>query len=166
MRFLIEPLSATHDRTIFSCGVTALDRYLREQAGQDVRKRVAQCYVAYEPGSSRIAGYYTLSAGNVALSDIPPELVRKLPRYPAVPVARVGRLAVDTNLQGERLGAALLWDAATRALRSELAVYALAVDAKDERSIAFYRHLGFITFASQPDKLFLPLSFVASIKPV
>ncbi|OJU67240.1 MAG: GNAT family N-acetyltransferase, partial [Rhizobiales bacterium 63-7] len=112
-------------------------------------------------GEDRIAGYYTLSAGDVALKDMPEDIARKLPRYPVVPVARVGRLAIDKEFQGNRLGAALLWDAADRALRSEMGVFALAVDAKDEQAADFYRHFGFIAFASKPLQLFLPLVTIA-----
>jgi GNAT superfamily N-acetyltransferase len=76
-------------------------------------------------------------------------------------VARIGRLAIDNAFQALRLGAALLWDAAGRALRSEMAVYALAVDARDEKAAAFYRHSGFVAFESAPSPLFLPLATVA-----
>jgi hypothetical protein len=112
-RFTIEPLSADHDRSGFTCGVDALDRYLREQAGQDVRRRVTSCFVARE---------------------LPPGLAKRLPRFPTVPVALLGSLAVATPFHGLELGSALLWDAVDRAIRSEVAVYALAVDAKDERA--------------------------------
>jgi ribosomal protein S18 acetylase RimI-like enzyme len=84
------------------------------------------------------------------LNDMPQDIVERLPRYPAVPVARLGRLAVDQADQGRRLGSAMLWDAITRAARSEVAVFALAVDAKDERAAAFYRHHGFAPFGSAP----------------
>ena len=160
-RFIIEALASQHDRKGFSCGVFALDRYLKEQVGQDIKRRAALCYVAHEQDSNRVAGYYTLSAGDVALRDMPEDVARRLPRYPVIPVARVGRLAIDTEFQGKRLGAALLWDAANRALRAEMGVFALAVDAKDEQAAAFYRHHGFIMFESQPLKLFLPLSTIA-----
>lgn len=161
VRFIIEALASQHDRKGFSCGVFALDRYLKEQAGQDIKRRAALCYVAHEQDSTRIAGYYTLSAGDVALRDMPEDIARRLPRYPVIPVARIGRLAIDTAFQGKRLGAALLWDAADRALRAEMGVFALSVDAKDERAATFYRHYGFVTFDSQPLKLFLPLTTVA-----
>jgi GNAT superfamily N-acetyltransferase len=158
MAFVVAPLSAAHDRQNFACGTDALDRYLREQAGQDVRRRVAQCYVVHEEGASRIAGFYTLSAGDIAVSELPPEIARKLPRYPVLPVARLGRLAVDAAFKGQGLGSALLFDAADRVLRAGLGIYALAVDAKDERAIAFYQHFGFISFASRPRQLFKPLT--------
>jgi hypothetical protein len=69
----IEPLGSHHDRTAFSCGVEALDRCIRTQAGQDTRKRVASCFVLTDEAGS-LAGYYTLSATSIALADLPPEL--------------------------------------------------------------------------------------------
>ena len=78
-----------------------------------------------------MAGYYTLAAAGVPLGELPEELVKKLPRYPSVPVARLGRLAVDQAFRGQKLGGALVWDAVSRAIRSEVAVAALVVDAKD-----------------------------------
>jgi hypothetical protein len=68
--FLIESLGSHHDKVGFCSGVAPLDRYLREQAAQDIRRRVTACYVATEAGAT-IAGYYTLSAGGVLLSDLP-----------------------------------------------------------------------------------------------
>lgn len=159
--FIIEPLSPSHDRKSFSCGVSALDRYLKEQVGQDVRRRAAVCYVAHEPAVSRIAGYYTLSAGDVPLQDMPEHIAKRLPRYPVIPVARLGRLAIDRAFQGRKLGAALLWDAANRALRSEMGVVALAVDAKDDQAEAFYRHHGFVALGGDAKRLVLPLATVA-----
>ena len=136
----------------------ALDRYFREQVTQDVRRHVTACYVAVEAATGKVAGYYTLSAASVLLADLPEELAQRLPRYPSVPVARLGRLAVDQAYCGRPLGAALLWDAAARALRSEVAVVALVVDAKDDAAEAFYRHHGFVSFGSLPKQLVLPLT--------
>lgn len=164
VRFEINALASGHDRKTFSCGVPALDRYITEQATQDIKRRAALCYVACPEGLNRIAGYYTLSAGDVALKDMPQDIARRLPRYPLVPVARVGRLAIDSDFQGKRLGAALLWDAAHRALRSELGIFALTVDAKDEQAAAFYAHFGFIAFQASSLHLFLPLATVAAAK--
>jgi len=156
--FRIEVLVATHDRRSFSCGVDPLDSYLSERATQDIRRRVSACYVAIESSSAQIAGYYTLAAGGVVLTDLPDPLVKRLPRYPSVPVARLGRLAIDRRYQGQRLGAALLWDAALRAARSEVTVFALVVDAKDDTAAAFYKHHGFVAFGSAPRQFVLPLA--------
>jgi GNAT superfamily N-acetyltransferase len=160
--FLVEVLGPDHDRAGFSCGVEALDRYLREQATQDVRRRATACYVALEAPGARIAGYYTLAAGGVPLADLPAELVKRLPRYPSVPVARLGRLAIDRAYRGRKLGSALLWDAASRALRSEVAVFALVVDAKDDQAEGFYLHHGFVPFGGRPSQLVLPLAKLAA----
>ena len=157
---VIEVLASTHDRTRFSCGVGALDRYFQTQVTQDVRRRATACYVALDTATSHIAGYYTLSAASIPLIDMPEPLARRLPRYPAVPVARVGRLAVDREWQGRRFGGALLWDAFMRARRSEVAVFALTVDAKDDAAEAFYRHHGFTAFGSLPRQFILPLASI------
>lgn len=157
-KFLIETLNQTHNRKEFCCRVEALDKYFVEQVTQDIRRRVTVCYVAIETTTNKIAGYYTLAASGILLTDIPVELVKKLPRYPSVLVARLGRLAVDQNYRGQKLGSVLLWDAISRTLRSEIAVFALVVDAKDEQAEAFYRYHGFINFGSLPKQLMISLT--------
>jgi GNAT superfamily N-acetyltransferase len=156
--FPVEVLGQQHDRKAFSSGVAALDRYFHEQVTQDVRRRVTACYVAVDAATGRAAGYYTLAASGIPLIDMPEALTKRLPRYPMVPVARLGRLAVDAAYQGRKIGAMLLWDAATRAVRSEVAVFAVVVNAKDERAEAFYRHHGFALFGSLPRQLILSLT--------
>ena len=159
--FRVAPLNAAHDRTAFNCGSEPLDRYLRQQVTQDVRRRVAACFVALADGE-RIAGYYTLASASVLLADLPASTGKKLPRYPTVPAIRMGRLAVDQAFKGQGLGGALLADALDRAARSEIAAHALMVDAKDEEAAAFYRHHGFIALPDSPLTLFLPLATVTS----
>lgn len=155
--FRLEVLAANHDRDGFTCGVDALDVYFARQATQDVRRRASACYVAVQATTNQVAGYYTLAAGGVPLTDLPEALVKRLPRYPSVPVARVGRLAIDKTFQGMKLGGALLADAALRSRRSEVAVFALVVDAKDEAAEAFYRHHGFERFGIKPGQLIVSL---------
>jgi GNAT superfamily N-acetyltransferase len=155
--FVIEPLAPPHDRADFTCGVEALDRYFRQQVGQDVRRRATACFVAREIATHRIAGFYTLAAGAILLADVPAPLAKRLPRYPTVPVARLGRLAVALAFHGLKLGGALLWDAVDRFARSEVAVYALLVDAKDQEAESFYLHHGFVALPSAPRTLILPL---------
>ena len=157
--FQLALLDATHDRTTFNSGSEPLDRYLREQVTQDVRRRVAACFVALA-GGQRLAGYYTLASASLLLADLPASIGRKLPRYPTVPAVRMGRLAVDQAFKGQGLGGALLADALDRAARSEIAAHALMVDAKDEAAVAFYRHHGFIALPDSPRTLFLPLATV------
>jgi GNAT superfamily N-acetyltransferase len=123
---------------------------------QDEKRRVASCFIAVEIATAKVAGYYTLSAASVDLSDIPPAVAKKLPRYPAVPTIRLGRLAIATASRGQGLGAALLWDAMERAAHVEIGAFALLVDAKDEVAARFYAHHGFTAFADRPLLLFRP----------
>ena len=161
--FQVVPLGADHDRAAFQCAAEPLNRYLRQQVSQDVRRRVASCFVALDEGQ-RIAGYYTLASASLLLADLPPDVGKKLPRYPSVPAVRMGRLAVDAAFQGQGLGAALLADALARAARAEIAAYALLVDAKDAQAAAFYRHHGFIALPDSPLTLFLPLATVQAVR--
>lgn len=151
--FSIAPLAAGDARGDFSCGTDALDRYFRDIVTQDIKRRVASCYVAKSLQTGAITGFYTLSASSIPLNDLPETLKKKLPRYPLVLVARLGRLAVDARFKGRQLGAALLWDAIARAARSDITVYALAVDAKDGNAEAFYRHFGFLALESLGSQL-------------
>ncbi len=89
---------------------------------------------------------------------MPAALAKRLPRYPSVPVARLGRIAVDRADRGRKLGSALPWDVVARSLRSEIAVFALFVDAKDDQAEAFCLHHEFVSFGSQPRQLVLPLT--------
>jgi ribosomal protein S18 acetylase RimI-like enzyme len=155
--FLVVPLDDTHERSRFCSGSEPLDRYLRERVTQDIRRRVTACFVALT-SKQRIAGYYTLAASSLLLADLPTTTAKKLPRYPTVPVVRMGRLAVDKTFQGQGLGGALLADALERTVRSEIAAYALLVDAKDERAAGFYRHHGFLALPDLALTLFLPLT--------
>ena len=159
MSFVIEPLQRRHDRSQFACGSDALDSYIRTQASQDMRRRVARVFAALPSGSDRLAGFYTLGAGSVERTCLPPELAKRLPRYP-VPVARIGRLAVDFAWAGQGLGTALLADAFKRIIRASdaLAVYAVIVDAKDERAQQFYERFGFQPLPGTELCLFYPLS--------
>jgi GNAT superfamily N-acetyltransferase len=155
--FVVASLSSDHDRQAFSCGVEPLDRYLQTQATQDVRRRIANWFVATPANSNIIAGYYTFSAASVAMLDLPSDTAKRLPRYPVVPAALIGRLAIDRRYRGRGLGAALLFDAIARAARADTAIFAILVDAKDDSAAAFYRHHGFQPFAARPLNLFLPI---------
>ena len=155
--FVIEPLSASHDRAGFKSGVDALDRYFASQASQDIRRRVSACFVAGERGTPVVAGYYTIATSSIPLPDLAPATAKKMPRYPLVPAVRIGRLAVSQSHRGQGIGAGLLIDGIARATRAEIIAFAMVVDAKDATAVAFYNHHGFIAFASAPMTLYLPL---------
>lgn len=146
---------AKQDRSGFRSGTEPLDQYFQTQVCQDVRKRVTSCFVATDKATERIAGFYTLSAADIPVTDIPADLAKRVPRYPTVPVARIGRLAVDARYRGLKLGSVLLFDAVERSANSEIAVFGVVVDAKD--ADAFYRHHGFAAYGSAPGMLIAPL---------
>jgi len=153
----VEPLTSSHDRSEFESGVEPLDRYFRTQAGQDARKNMAAPFVLVVPEGT-VAGYYTLSSTSVQLAELPAQTVRNLPRYPLVPATLLGRLAVDRRHQGKGYGRFLLGDALHRAARSEIASFAMIVDAKDESARRFYERESFLPFPDQPMKLFRPMT--------
>jgi GNAT superfamily N-acetyltransferase len=160
--YRIEPLRDSHDRSRFSCGVEALDRYLRTQATQDVRRRVASCFVIVD-ALGFVGGYYTLSATSIALADLPSALSKKLPRYPSVPSTLMGRLAVDRLHRGKGLGELLLFDAFSKTLRSKIASYAFIVDAKDDVAAAFYERYRFRKLTITGRRMFVPMAEIAAL---
>lgn len=115
-------------------GADPLDRYFRTQAGQDIGKRVASCFVLTESEGGAPIGFYTLAATSIALANLSPTLAKRLPRYPILPAALLGRLALNNNYQRRGLGQLLLMDAFIRTLRSEIAIFAFVVNAKDNNA--------------------------------
>lgn len=158
----VEVLGPQHDRASFESGVEPLDRYFRTQAGQDARKNMAAPFVLVLPDGA-IAGYYTLSSTAVNVGEWPAQTVRKLPRYPLIPATLLGRLAVDRRQQGKGYGRFLLADALFRAVNSEIASFAVIVDAKDENARRFYERESFLPFPDQPMKLFRTMADIAEL---
>jgi predicted GNAT family N-acyltransferase len=159
--FRVEPLSSKHDRAAFSCGEAVLDTYLRTQAGQDIKKRVAAVFVL-TPDGTTVAGFYSLSQYSVELGAVPDEVARRLPKYPLVPATLLGRLAVARDYRGRGLGEHLLMDALKRSLDASKLIGsdAVVVDAKDENAATFYSKYGFIQLPRIPHRLLLPMRTV------
>ncbi len=160
--FRVEALSPQHDRQAFNCGVEPLDRYFRTQAGQDARNNVAAPFVLVLSDGT-VGGFYTLSSSAVNLAELPATLTRRLPRYPLVPATLLGRLAVDLRCRGRGLGRHLLADALYRVARSEIASFAVIVDAKDETARQFDERESFLPFPDHPMKLFLPMADIVKL---
>ncbi|MGD1971740.1 MAG: GNAT family N-acetyltransferase [Desulfobacterales bacterium] len=159
---VIAPLNPTHDRTGFECGVDALDRYLKRQAKQDSKRRIARVFVATKPDNpSSVIGYYTLSTLSIELNQLPEKLARKLPRH-QVPTALIGRLAVSKAAQGQGIGKMLLADAIKRTLAvgDQIAIYAMVVDVIDDSVKGFYEQFGFTQLSDDSPRLFLPLKSI------
>ena len=161
----IGPLGKKHDRVVFSCGNDALDTYLKKRASQDAKKKIATVFVMTERQVRAVIGYYTLSATSILLADLPDETAKKLPRYPHVPATLLGRLAIDSRCQGMGYANILIIDALRRALltTTEIASYAVVVDAINERARSFYEHYEFCAFPDRKLRLFLPMKTIADM---
>ena len=141
--FRLEVLNGEHNRLAFACGEELLDRYFQLQVTQDIRRRIANCFVAIGIATAQVAAYYTLASASIPTHDLPVELTKRLPRYPTMPAVRIGRLAVNKRFQGFGLGKALLADASIKAIASAPAAFALLVDAKTIRQWTFINTMAF-----------------------
>lgn len=168
-KFRFEPLDKRkHDRAAFSCEQESLDRYLKEHATQEIKKRVAAVYVL-TPDGKTIAGYYTLSQYAIEAGEWPPTLIQQLhlPRYDKLPATLLGRLARSKEFKGGGVGELLLMGSLKRALEHSrnVASVAVVVDAIDENARAFYRRYGFLDVPDHPNRLFMPMKTVAQLFP-
>lgn len=155
----IETLGPGHDRGAFTCGVESLDLYIRQQAWQDMRRATARVFVAVSDGyPERILGFYTLSAATIMAADLPPDIAKRLPKYP-VPAALIGRLAVDRSVARRGLGGVLLADAVKKAMLAAetVAMTAIVVDPIDDAARQFYAAFGFQSLLGPERRMFLTL---------
>jgi len=162
---VIEKLAKRHDRAAFACGIASLDDYLQRFASQNEKAGISQHFVAVPAaGAKRVLGYYALSAGSVTFEVIPDALKKRLPRYP-IPVAHLGRLAVDQSAQGRGLGEGLLLDALARIRRvgDEVGIHAVEVVSINDAAKRFYLRYGFTALQDDPHHLYLPMAVVRKL---
>jgi GNAT superfamily N-acetyltransferase len=152
----------------FSSGKHSLDDYFARHALANDRSGIGRAYVRRKDESDptdlpSILGFYTLSMASAESSHVARALEKRLPKYP-MPVALIGRLAVDKRARGRRLGEALLLDALRRVIDASALVgcIGIIVDAKDESAEAFYAKYDFITITAdvRPCRMFLPIETV------
>lgn len=158
--YIVGPLGK-QSRAAFRSGDNALDSYFLERASRDVRERLAAVFVLLtEEDRNTVLGYYTLSSQEIPADDLPPELIRKTGKYRRLPATLIGRLAVAQDQRGRGLGEYLLIDALKRALQATANVmsFAVVVDAKSERIVAFYEKYGFVQLSG--NRLFLPMKSI------
>src|SRR5579872_616427 len=114
--FEIRKLDGKYNKINFNCGSTQLDNYLKNQAGQDIKRNISVTYALTPVNSPEVLGYYTLSSISIDVSELSDEYMKKLPKYPMLPGILIGRLAIDSNHQGKKIGGNLLIDALKRSL--------------------------------------------------
>lgn len=144
---MIELLNSEHYRKAFDCGVELLNSYLRNQASQDIKRKLCACFVMAERETNQIQGYYTLSNNGIPLSRFPEQIRKKLPgSYVSIPTTLLGRLAIDISCQRTGLGKILLIDALKRSyeLSKEIGSFAVVVDPINNEAERFYEKYDFI----------------------
>lgn len=154
---MIELLDKKHNRQDFDCGKELLNNYLKNQAGQDVKRKLSACFVLVEMDTNNIKGYYTLSNNSIPLSNFPEHIQKKLPKsYVSIPTSLLGRLAIDTKFQGKGIGKILLIDALKRSyeISKEIGSFAVVVDPIDEEAEKFYAKYDFIKLPDS-EKMFM-----------
>ncbi|MGC1452287.1 MAG: GNAT family N-acetyltransferase [Candidatus Sulfotelmatobacter sp.] len=164
-KYNIEPLG-DHDRAAFSCGNASLDRYIREQASQDVKRGLASVFViTAKDDPEQILAYYTLSSRELKLDQLPEEIVKKAGKYGHVGVTLLGRMAVAEKYKGTGLGVLTLMNALHKSLLAATDVASLAVFVKaiDSEAANFYRKYGFIELPEDKLKLLLPMKTIAKL---
>jgi predicted N-acetyltransferase YhbS len=149
------PLAAEHELEEFNSGTAPLDEWLKRRARQNEASGASRTYVIAQ--GRRVVGYYGLAAGSV-LHEVATSRVRRNMPDP-VPVALLGRLAVDRQWQGRGLGAALLRDAVLRVVGAAgtIGVRALLVHAISDEAKAFYERWGFRPSATDPMTLMITI---------
>ena len=143
---MIELLDKKHNRNDFDCGKELLNNYLKTQASQDIKRKLAVCFVLAEE-LNNIQGYYTLSNYSIPLSSFSEQIQKKLPKsYTSIPTTLLGRLAIDTKYQGKGIGKILLIDALKRSYENsnKIGSFAVVVDLIDEEAEKFYAKYDFI----------------------
>lgn len=179
--YSIEPLTPFHERAAFECGIASLDRYIKQQASQDVRRDATLVFVMTERDSIVVVGYYTLSNFSVLLAELPCEISKQLPKNNIVGCTLLGRLAVDRNYSirvrkqtnfNPRLGELSLTDAELNALKGTQfsASFALIVDVLQRTEVEksrgsrdpmdFYLKYNYQPFPGNSRRLFKPMKTI------
>ncbi|MHB1353174.1 MAG: GNAT family N-acetyltransferase [Thiobacillus sp.] len=150
------PLDEVHRLDAFDCGVDSLNDWLKRRARASQVSGASRTYVVTDD-EGRVAGYYCLASGALALAQAPGSVRRNMPD--PIPMAILGRLAVDRNWQGHGLGAALLRDAVerTQAASNILGIRGVLVHALSDEAQVFYERYGFVASPARPMMLAMAL---------
>ena len=149
-----EPLRSDHDVSDFSCGHATLDEWLRRRALANQKAGASRIYVVTHDRGLKVAAYYAIASGALAVRDAAGKLRRTMPD--PIPMAILGRLAIDQNFQRQGLGRALFRDAVVRIMRAadEVGIRGLMVHAISDEAAAFYQALGLQAAPEEP-RLFM-----------
>ncbi|MDQ6761091.1 MAG: GNAT family N-acetyltransferase [Bacteroidota bacterium] len=165
MNYLTEPLNSLHRKREFSCGKKILDDYFHTQAKQDVKRKLSACFVLAAE-DNKVKGYYTLSSASINREILPENIIKKLPpSYQNLPATLLGRLAIDNNYKGQKLGELILIEALKRSYEvslNSIGSMVVIVDPIDDEAIKFYSKYGFILLADSK-KMFIPMETISEL---
>lgn len=154
-----ELLADAHAIEPFHSGVVILDDWLKRRARANQQSGASRTYVVAIQG--RVIGYYSLASGAISAIEAPGKIRRNMPD--PIPMVLLGRLAIDADWQGKRIGVSLLKDAVLRVAGAAriigiggVMVHAISAEAK-----AFYLYHGFVESPSSPMTLVFSLKGLA-----
>jgi GNAT superfamily N-acetyltransferase len=161
--FSVVPLDKSHNRKAFNSGEPLVDQWLQRYARQSQDKRLSVTRVLLEEEVT-VAGYYTLSMGQVSFDELPHDMARKLPST-LLPIVTLAWLGVDRKYQGKGLGGRLLAQALANchATGQTIPFVAVILDCLGPRAKSFYQHYDFQELPGHPMKLMLPWSLLDAI---
>ena len=144
------PLTGEDAAKPFDCGQESLNRWFARHAWQNQRSGASRTYVVCETGSDRVAGYVSLSTGQIERGLLPKSLQRNKPD--PIPILLMGQLAVSRDFQGIGLGVSLLQHAFRIAVATAdaVGVFALATHPLNAGARSFYARWGFRPLDADP----------------
>jgi GNAT superfamily N-acetyltransferase len=156
-----EPLTEAHDLAAFNSGVASLDDWLKRRARTNQASGASRTFIL--TADQKVVGYYALASGAITVADSVGRFRRNMPD--PVPVAVLGRLAIDQSQQGRGLGRALFRDCALRVAHAAdaIGIRGIVVHAISEPAKAFYLALGFDPSPSEPMTLMVTLADIREL---
>lgn len=151
-----EPLTEAYDLTTFDSGVASLDNWLKRRAHTNQISGASRTFILTD--EQRVVGYYALASGAITVTAGVGRFRRNMPD--PIPVAVLGRFAIDQSQQGRGLGRALFRDCALRVTHAAdaIGIRGIVVHAISEQAKAFYQTLGFDPSPSEPMTLMVTLA--------
>ena len=170
--YTIEPFDPSrHDRAAFSCGVEQVDNYFQKTANKLAKADNVRLYVMVDPDGT-VIGFYALNAHSVHFTDLPAKFARSLPSHGNIPAAYISMIGRDQKFRGGGYGGDLLVDALRRiaVAADAIGVAVVMLDVLDcgdldrvARRKALYESYGFQSLASNPLRMYLPVSTVRKL---
>ena len=167
--YTIEPFDPEkHDRAAFSCGVEQVDNYFQKTANKLAKADNVRLYVMVDPAGT-VIGFYALNAHAVHFTDLPAKFARTRPSHGNIPAAYISMIGRDERFRGGGYGGDLLVDALRRiaVAADAIGVAVVMLDVLDcgdpdrvARRKTLYESYGFQSLASNPLRMFLPVSVI------